>query len=62
MTVAVLFTPAAKVEVDDAEEWYERRDAGLGGAFLEELEAVTRRVARDPEQFKVVRGAVPAQR
>jgi len=34
VTVAVLFTPAAQVEVDDAEEWYERRDAGLGGAFL----------------------------
>jgi plasmid stabilization system protein ParE len=50
----VVFTPAARVEVFDAQDWYETQRAGLGNRFREEVGATVIRMAENPQQFQVV--------
>jgi plasmid stabilization system protein ParE len=50
----VVFTLAARVEVIDAQDWYESKRAGLGTRFREEVEATVIRIAENPQQFQVV--------
>jgi hypothetical protein len=50
----VVFTLAARVEVIDAQEWYESKRAGLGTRFREEVGVTVVRMAENPQQFQVV--------
>jgi plasmid stabilization system protein ParE len=50
----VIFTQAARVELIDAQNWYEREAAGLGRHFREAIEALTQRLSTNPQQFPVV--------
>jgi plasmid stabilization system protein ParE len=50
----VVFLLAARVEVIDAQDWYESKRAGLGTRFREEVEATVIRMAENPQQFQVV--------
>jgi plasmid stabilization system protein ParE len=54
----VRFTPAAQAEVDEAEEWYEQRLAGLGGHFIDALEKTVERLRFDALRFPIVRKGV----
>ena len=38
-------------EIDDAQDWYEQRRAGLGQAFLAEVERVLAMIAGNPGRF-----------
>ena len=55
---AVLFTPIAESEADEAEEWYDRASSGLGKRFRVALDAAVSRLADSPEQFPGVLGDV----
>ena len=48
---SVLFTPAAQAEVSEAQDWYEREAAGLGGRFRAEVDRVVQRLAVNPLQL-----------
>jgi toxin ParE1/3/4 len=50
----VIFTPAARAELLDAQDWYEARQRGLGARFLEEVEAAVLRLQENPHQFPAV--------
>ena len=50
----VIFTPAARAELIDAQDWYESEVAGLGRRFLQSLEVVVNRMSVNPRQFPVV--------
>jgi toxin ParE2 len=50
----VLFTPAARAEVTEAQAWYEAQAPGLGGRFRAELDAAVQRLAAHPEGFPAV--------
>ena len=50
----VIFTPAARVELIDAEDWYEARLPGLGMRFREEVGETVLRMRENPHQFPVV--------
>lgn len=50
----VVFTPAARVELFDALDWYESQRGGLGTRFREEVEATVIRMGENPQQFQVV--------
>ena len=50
----VIFTPAARAELIDAEDWYENRLPGLGTRFREELGETVLRMRENPHQFPVV--------
>lgn len=50
----VAFTPAAQQEVIEGQEWYERKAAGLGRRFRDEIDRAATRLAANPLQFPVV--------
>jgi toxin ParE1/3/4 len=49
--VTVVLRPEAEADIEDARNWYEAQQAGLGDEFIEEVDAVLRRVGRAPRQF-----------
>jgi len=50
----VVFTPAARAELVEAQDWYEAKHPGLGTRFLEEVEATVLRLQENPHEFPVV--------
>lgn len=50
----VIFTPAARSELIDAEDWYDARLPGLGMRFREEVGETVLRMRENPHQFPVV--------
>ena len=50
----VIFTPAARAELVEAQDWYENRRPDLGARFREEVEAVVLRLRENPHQFPIV--------
>ena len=47
----VLFTTAARADLDDALKWYEAQAPEIAPQFREALRAVVARVAENPRQF-----------
>lgn len=50
---SVALAPGALRELEEAVDWYEARDAGLGGALLIEIGEILARIAEAPAQFPV---------
>ena len=50
----VIFTLAARVELIDAQEWYENEARGLGRRFRAAVDAVVERMSANPRQFPVI--------
>ena len=50
----VIFTPAARAELIEAEDWYEAQQRTLGSRFRREVEAVVSRIRENPFQFPTV--------
>ena len=51
MTLQVVFRRAARQEFDDAANWYEERQAGLGQQFIIEIDRAITLAADGPERF-----------
>lgn len=54
MTLRLVFHPAARAELLDAQQWYEARAAGLGLEFARAVEAAVMAIRRNPSAFPVV--------
>jgi plasmid stabilization system protein ParE len=50
----VVFTQAARLELIDAQDWYESEAAGLGRRFREAIDTLAKRMTTNPRQFPVV--------
>ena len=50
----IRFTPAARAEVIEAQDWYEAEAIGLGRRFRAELDRIAQRMADNPREFPVV--------
>lgn len=50
----VIFMPAARAELVEAQDWYESRRLGLGVRFREEVEVTVLRLRENPHQFPIV--------
>ena len=50
----VVFTQAARVELIDAQEWYEGEAPGLGRRFRAEIDTTIERMTAHPLQFPAV--------
>ncbi len=48
MSLPLRFLPEARVEFDDAADYYERQRAGLGAAFVSRVQEVLDRIAATP--------------
>ena len=51
---SVVFAPAARGEVIEAQDWYEGEAPGVGRHFREAIDALTERMGANPRQFPVV--------
>jgi toxin ParE1/3/4 len=45
------FHPAVRDEIDDAHDWYEQRQAGLGSDFLDEVQRVLAEITANPARY-----------
>jgi plasmid stabilization system protein ParE len=50
----VIFTPAARAELIEAQDWYEGEAPGLGRRFRQAVEVLAERMRANPRQFPVV--------
>ena len=50
----VIFTPTARAELIEAQDWYEAEAPGLGGRFRTEVDHAVQRMATNPRQFPKV--------
>jgi toxin ParE1/3/4 len=51
---AVIFSPRARAELIDAQDWYENEAPGLGRSFRAAVDAVVQRMSASPRQFPVI--------
>lgn len=51
MSLPLDFYPTVRSEIDDAHAWYERRRAGLGVDFLDEVERVLTQITSNPARY-----------
>lgn len=50
----VFIGPGAEADIQEAAEWYEKQERGVGKKFLNELRSVLIRIQGMPRQFPVV--------
>ena len=51
---SVIFTQAARGELIDAQDWYEREATGLGSRFRQAIDALIDRMSDNPREFPIV--------
>lgn len=54
MTQSVRFLPLAQLEVIEAKDWYTRRSADLGEAFLNEVDRIVRLIGDNPLGYPLI--------
>jgi len=54
MTHRWIVRPPAQADIDDAVDWYEQRQSGLGSHFLDVADSVFKRIRDSPRQFPSV--------
>jgi plasmid stabilization system protein ParE len=52
--LTVIFAPAARAELIEAQDWYEGEAPGLGRRFRQAIDALAERMSANPRQFPVV--------
>ncbi len=50
----VILTQIARIELIEAQDWYEREAAGLGRRFREAIDVLVGRISNNPRQFPIV--------
>jgi len=58
MTLPIIFRGAARVEFDDAADWYEQRQTGLGTAYTAAVQQVLDQITAQPALYPQVYGDV----
>ena len=58
MTVEVRLRPEAEQDLLEAALWYEANELGLGGQFLEQVQATLAGIADQPAAYTVVHNSV----
>lgn len=62
MSRVLVVRAAARLEIEEAAEWYEGREPDLGVAFLEAVEALFGRIEHTPQQFAPISAREPYHR
>lgn len=57
MRASVEFDPDAKVEFDDASDWYSDQDENAKAAFISAIRLTLESISRSPNSFPVVFGS-----
>lgn len=56
VSLPIVFRRVARLEFDEAGDWYESRRPGLGESFAAAVQAVLDRIAAQPEFYAFVEG------
>ena len=54
MSLRIFFRPAAKAEFNDAAEWYEDQQPGLGDDFVARVMQILDTIGDNPERYPIV--------
>jgi len=54
VSLPIIFRPIARIEFDEAADWYEQRRAGLGAAFTAAVRKVIDRIGEQPQFYAEV--------
>ncbi|MCI0357437.1 MAG: type II toxin-antitoxin system RelE/ParE family toxin [Planctomycetaceae bacterium] len=54
MTIPIIVRPAADADIDEAHDWYERKQAGLGKSFVSKIDEAMEKLRRSPDLGIVV--------
>ena len=58
MSLSIRLVPEARAEFDDAANWYEQQQVGLGQDFVARVRQVLDRIATDPQLYAPIYGPV----
>ncbi len=58
MTLPIRFLPEARVDLNEAVDWYDRRRPGLGARFFAKVQGAINRIAANPQMHAPVYGPV----
>jgi toxin ParE1/3/4 len=50
----IVFRDSARIEIDEAAEWFDRQNAGLGGEFFDAISASIEAIRDNPLQYQRV--------
>jgi plasmid stabilization system protein ParE len=54
MSYQLIISPEAELDIQDAFEWYEQRDSGLGSEFVRAVDSCLALIGRNPLAYPVV--------
>ncbi|PHJ61997.1 toxin, RelE family protein [Nostoc linckia z18] len=54
MSYQLIISPEAELDIQDAFEWYEQRDSGLGSEFVRAIDSCLALIGRNPLAYPVV--------
>ena len=55
MSVSLILTESAQKDLDDAFQWYEEQDPGLGKEFIRCVDAKIANLSRNPLYYQIVK-------
>ena len=58
MARGFIVRPLAEADLEQAANWYDEEQAGLGSRFLSDVDQVFERIRERPQQFPVVSGDI----
>lgn len=58
MSLPIIFRPIARLELDEAMDWYRQQKEGLHAEFKDAVDQMLERIAAAPLRFGPVRGEV----
>ncbi|MEH2311533.1 MAG: type II toxin-antitoxin system RelE/ParE family toxin [Nostoc sp.] len=54
MSYQLIISPEAELDIQDAFEWYEQRDSGVGSEFVRAVDSCLALIRRNPSAYPVV--------
>jgi plasmid stabilization system protein ParE len=54
MSYQLIISPEAEFDIQEAFEWYEQRDSGLGSEFVRAIDACLALIGRNPLAYPIV--------
>lgn len=54
ITRRLIFTPGAEADIKESVVWYDSQKTGLGDKFVDEIDSISIRILKNPDQFPEV--------
>jgi plasmid stabilization system protein ParE len=54
MSYILIISPEAELDIQDAFDWYEQRDSGLGSEFVRAVDSCLTAIVRNPSAYPLI--------